>query len=358
MSMRRFLLIGCVLFFMGGICLPSVAHAAKKSKKTKDSKSGKSTKSAARGEPSAAKTFDEAIAEGEERSEAMDHPSALNSYKKAEKLAKTDEEKNKAYTGLSVAYNNCGLHKDAVDASLMAVKYPPAADGSEAAEAARVKYIDDTYKEAYRISQAVMKDWALSHKICSQALETKDFNPTQKVEWYVRDMNAYAEEQNPKKVDFCVEQALAVDGLLPKDKFDVYRAAGHRYGYTMGIHKGSKDETIYAKSRDYYNLALNVPDAKLNTTDQAEMLYRIGESYRWVKRFSDGREYQAKVLALNPAPGRNMLFSATIETGRCYKDEGDKSNARKWFEDALAIADKTHNETDRAVSDKELKSLE
>lgn len=365
MLLKNSIVLGIVALFFVSLCSPDAAYAADKSKKSKKTKSSK-TKEAKKSkvpavEPSKATTFEEAMDEGEERIAMMEYGSAQRSYEKALTLARNNEQKGKASKGLAAAYNNLGQQEKALQTVLDSAQYYPELDTPEKTAAARLQYIDATYKEARRIAYEVIAgdDTKLRHEVVDSALEVPDMGTQWQVDWHRAKMGLYTTNKikDFAKVEEWQKKALMLPDLKPVNHFEISSTMGGCY--STAAYYSKKDPELYAKARDFYNQAQNTPDYVMTSEQEIGINGAIGNTYWETRDFPAAREMYEKNVVLGEKAKRNdVVFYAKMRIGECYRAESNKSEAKRYFEECLAMADKYHAETWRAHADASLKTLE
>lgn len=319
------------------------------------------------GEASKATTFAEAMAEGEQRMTDMAFTSAEKSYEKAVQLAKTNDEKIKAYPALANSQLNCLNSKKATDTYLAAIKIFPAPAAGATADPVAVKTVTAWYMEAAKIAMAQSEDEKAVRKICQQAIDSRFLPPDDVCRMYTMLVRAVAYDENAKEADKLKEidknvlKGAAVADASDDVKLELYMHAARLliWGHpSMWASQGDGPELGFRncpKAREYCQAALTtLPKGRVDLL--GEIQNHMGDSYRYEKNYPASRAEFAKTLAM-PKTGSWQYFLATWHTAESYRDEGNAALAREWANKGLKLAENAHNEEWRGWCDRLLKQL-
>lgn len=350
----RGMLCTAALALLGGLAVPAADKSKDAEKSDKKGAKAKDKDKSVKLPPaqgSKATTCADAIAEGKQRIVEMDYRSAENSFEKAVQLAKTPDEKAESYKGLASAVQNQGEHKKAVEILLRSTEL---ASGITP-EDGRVTFLNTTLNEAYRISAWVLGDWKLTHKVCESALALAGASAAGQMEWYKRNIRAFSEEGDTKRMEEWNTKGLARAGISPREVFALLSSTAGSYS-DLAWRKG-RDATLYTRAVELYSQALAVADAKPNSKDLSSVYNAIGGCLHWLKKYSEARASFGRTLAMQPATDSSNIFSAVMGTGWAFKEEGNAAQARQFFDRAMQMAEEAHNESWKSSAAKGLESL-
>lgn len=290
------------------------------------------------------------LTEAQQQLEAMDFKKSEKAFAKVLTQTKDNATKCKAYAGQAKSILNQYNPKKALETYLLVFgcmsppSNPPKADDNKDAWQA--------VQDAYETAERNLKDPKAMRKVCQKAIDCKVIPQDKLVEYYLRMIRSFDLENLPKDMNKWVEKGLAIPNLDDKNKYRLLTSAGHLFLWNWEDGKAIDQK----RARELFTQAQALPN--LSIQQQAELFIWVGDSYHHEQNYAASRAEYAKTLALEKLPeNSHMRYWALKNTGWTYKRENNKPEARKFFEQALKIADAAHNETWRKECDDGLKGL-